>query len=81
VIREIDRFDGTVRADEADLDRVLATVLFTDIVGSTENAVDLGDRRWRELVEQHNATIHALLSRYRGHEVDTAGLYRVGRGL
>jgi class 3 adenylate cyclase len=73
VIREIDRFLGTVRAEEADRDRVLATLLFTDIVGSTEKADALGDRRWRELVDRHHATVRALLSRYRGQEVDTAG--------
>jgi class 3 adenylate cyclase len=73
VIREIDRFLGTVRAEEADRDRVLATLLFTDIVGSTEKAAELGDRGWRDLVGHHHTTVRALLSRYRGHEVDTAG--------
>jgi class 3 adenylate cyclase/pimeloyl-ACP methyl ester carboxylesterase len=73
VIREIRRFLATVRAEEADLERVLATVLFTDIVGSTEKAVELGDRRWRELVARHESAVRALLSRYRGREVDTAG--------
>jgi class 3 adenylate cyclase len=73
VIREIDCFLRTVRAEEADLDRVLATVLFTDIVASTEKAVELGDRGWRELVERHDKTVRALLSRYRGQEVNTTG--------
>jgi class 3 adenylate cyclase len=54
-------------------DTVLATVLFTDLVGSTERAVELGDRAWRELLEQHNAAIRRELERYRGVEVDTAG--------
>jgi pimeloyl-ACP methyl ester carboxylesterase len=54
-------------------DSVLATVLFTDIVGSTQKAVELGDRRWRELLEQHHARIRAQLSRFRGIELDTAG--------
>ena len=54
-------------------DRVLATVLFTDIVGSTEKAAELGNRGWRELVERHHAAVRALLERYRGTEVDTAG--------
>jgi pimeloyl-ACP methyl ester carboxylesterase len=54
-------------------DSVLATVLFTDIVGSTAKAVELGDRGWRELLEQHHARIRAQLSRFRGIELDTAG--------
>jgi class 3 adenylate cyclase len=54
-------------------DRVLATVLFTDIVDSTRKAVELGDRRWRELLEQHNQIIRDELSRYRGHEIKTLG--------
>jgi class 3 adenylate cyclase/pimeloyl-ACP methyl ester carboxylesterase len=73
VIREIDRFLRTVRAEEADLDRVLATVLFTDIVASTEKAVELGDRHWRELVERHDTAVRAVLARYRGQEVNTTG--------
>jgi DNA-3-methyladenine glycosylase I len=54
-------------------DSVLATVLFTDLVGSTAKAVELGDRGWRELLEQHHARTRAQLSRYRGIELDTAG--------
>lgn len=54
-------------------DRVLATVLFTDIVGSTERATALGDRHWRELLEAHHAIVRAELQRFRGREVDTAG--------
>jgi Adenylate and Guanylate cyclase catalytic domain len=54
-------------------DRVLATVLFTDIVGSTEKAVHVGDRAWRELLERHNAVIRRQLVRYHGKELDTAG--------
>jgi class 3 adenylate cyclase len=53
--------------------RVLATVLFTDLVGSTERAATLGDRRWRDLLEQHHASIRRELARYDGREVDTAG--------
>jgi len=52
---------------------VLATVLFTDIVGSTQLATRLGDSRWRDLLESHNAAIRAELARFRGREVDTAG--------
>jgi len=56
-----------------DFDRSLATVLFTDIVGSTQQANRLGDRRWRYLLDEHHARIRRLLDRYRGVEVDTAG--------
>jgi class 3 adenylate cyclase len=54
-------------------DSVLATVLFTDLVGSTAKAVELGDRHWRELLEQHHARTRTELSRFRGIELDTAG--------
>ena len=56
-----------------DLDRSLATVLFTDIVGSTRMAGQLGDRRWGYLLDEHHARIRRLLDRFRGAEVDTAG--------
>lgn len=58
---------------EPEFDRVLATILFTDVVGSTEKAVELGDRAWRELLERHHATIRLELARYQGVELDTAG--------
>jgi class 3 adenylate cyclase len=54
-------------------DRVLATVLFTDIVGSTEKLSELGDSGWRELLERHHAIVRSQLARSRGREVDTAG--------
>jgi class 3 adenylate cyclase len=54
-------------------ERALATVLFTDIVGSTERAVQLGDRRWSDLLESHHAIVRRELDVFRGHEVDTAG--------
>jgi class 3 adenylate cyclase len=54
-------------------ERALATVLFTDIVGSTERAVQLGDRRWADLLESHHAIVRRELDAFRGHEVDTAG--------
>jgi pimeloyl-ACP methyl ester carboxylesterase len=73
LLDEIERFVAQVRGDEADLDRILATVMFTDIVGSTAKSAELGDRAWRELVEQHHATVRALLGRFRGLEIDTAG--------
>jgi pimeloyl-ACP methyl ester carboxylesterase/class 3 adenylate cyclase len=56
-----------------DTDRVLATVLFTDIVGSTELASTLGDRAWRDLLEAHHARVRRELAIHRGIEVDTAG--------
>jgi len=55
------------------VDRVLATVLFTDVVGSTETAAALGDQRWRDLLEKHHATIRRILTRFRGHEIKTTG--------
>jgi class 3 adenylate cyclase len=55
------------------VDRVLATVLFTDIVGSTEKASALGDHRWRELLENHHSTVRRNLARFRGREVKTTG--------
>ena len=54
-------------------DRVLVTVLFTDIVGATERAADLGDRRWRDLITQHHLVVRQQLERFRGREIDTAG--------
>jgi class 3 adenylate cyclase len=54
-------------------DRVLATILFTDIVGSTQLAAELGDRAWRELLERHHVLVRTELARLRGREVDTAG--------
>jgi class 3 adenylate cyclase len=59
--------------EEAEADRVLATVLFTDIVGSTEKAASLGDRAWRELLEQQHRQIRRELVRFRGAELDVAG--------
>ena len=73
LLGEIERFVAEVRSDEADLDRTLATVMFTDIVDSTATAAELGDKGWRELVERHHGLVRAMLGRFRGHEVDTAG--------
>jgi class 3 adenylate cyclase len=58
---------------EAEPETMLSTVLFTDIVGSTERAVELGDRRWRELLSTHDVAVRRELERFRGREVDTAG--------
>ena len=73
LFEEIDNFVSGVSEQEAVFDRVLATVLFTDIVDSTQRAVELGDRSWRDLLERHHATVRAILARYRGTEIDTAG--------
>jgi class 3 adenylate cyclase len=54
-------------------DRVLATVLFTDMVGATERATALGDRQWRDLLERHHRLVRRELHRFRGREIDTAG--------
>jgi class 3 adenylate cyclase len=64
---------SVVAADGAERDRVLSTVLFTDIVGSTAKAAELGDRAWRDLLEQHHARIRGQLTRFRGNEIDIAG--------
>jgi pimeloyl-ACP methyl ester carboxylesterase len=72
VVDEIEEFlTGTRRSLEAD--RVLATVLFTDIVAATESAAKLGDRRWHDLLDSHHALVRRELARFRGREIDTAG--------
>jgi pimeloyl-ACP methyl ester carboxylesterase len=72
ILAEIEEFvTGTRPAPESD--RFLATVLFTDIAGSTERIAQLGDRRWREVLEAHHALVRRELERFRGREVDTAG--------
>jgi len=73
VLSAIDTFLSDVGRERSELERVLATVLFTDIVGSTEKAAELGDRAWRDLLERHHAGVRALLARFRGVEVDTTG--------
>jgi class 3 adenylate cyclase len=70
--QEIHRF-LTGQQAEVDDDRVLATVLFTDIVDSTKRAVELGDRDWRALLDAHDAVVRAQLDRFRGREVNTSG--------
>lgn len=59
--------------DTVESDRILATVLFTDIVGSTAKLAEVGDRRWKELLGQHHALVRRQLVRYSGREIDTAG--------
>ncbi len=69
---ELERFVGGEQKPEVP-ESVLATLLFTDIVASTERAAELGDRGWRELLERHHAFVRRELSRFRGEERDTAG--------
>jgi pimeloyl-ACP methyl ester carboxylesterase len=72
ILDQVEEFlTGARRGHEPD--RVLATVMFTDIVGATERAVVLGDRRWRDLLASHHAVIREQLARFRGREIDTAG--------
>jgi class 3 adenylate cyclase len=70
--QEIAEFLTGHQADVAD-DRVLATVLFTDIVDSTRQASEIGDRDWHALLDAHDAVVRAQLSRFRGREVNTSG--------
>ncbi|MFL5906256.1 MAG: adenylate/guanylate cyclase domain-containing protein [Solirubrobacterales bacterium] len=72
VIGEVEEFLTGARS-VAEPERVLATVMFTDIVGSTERAGELGDARWRELLGAHNEAIRRELARFRGNEVKTLG--------
>jgi pimeloyl-ACP methyl ester carboxylesterase len=72
VLDEIQEFLTGIRQGPAP-DRVLATVLFTDVVGATARAAQLGDRRWRDLLSSHYATVRRELRRYRGNEVHTIG--------
>jgi pimeloyl-ACP methyl ester carboxylesterase len=69
----LEQLHGSGGWEEAESDRVLATVLFTDIVQSSERLASLGDRAWRDLLEQHHALVRQELARHRGAEVDTAG--------
>ena len=77
IARETERFLRRIwdRGEWAviESERVLATVLFTDIVGSTSKLAELGDRGWRELLRQHHALVRRHLVRFRGREIDTAG--------
>jgi class 3 adenylate cyclase/pimeloyl-ACP methyl ester carboxylesterase len=70
--QEISEFLTGHRAEVED-DRVLATVLFTDIVDSTRRAAEIGDRDWRALLDAHDAVVRSQLSRFRGREVNTSG--------
>jgi class 3 adenylate cyclase len=72
ILDEIEEFLTGVRHGP-EPDRVLATVLFTDIVDSTRRAAELGDRRWRDLLDAHHSVVRERLTRFRGREIDTAG--------
>jgi class 3 adenylate cyclase len=72
VLDEIERFPSGVRED-VEPDRVLATLLFTDLVGSTAKAAGLGDRAWQDLPTRRHRLVRAQLARFRGREVDTVG--------
>jgi pimeloyl-ACP methyl ester carboxylesterase/class 3 adenylate cyclase len=75
--REVERFLRGIWDrgdwDVVESERVLATVLFTDIVGSTAKLAEVGDRRWRELIRQHHGLVRRQLVRFSGREIDTAG--------
>ena len=76
LFEELESFLADVAAGKhaaVEPDRVLATVLFSDIVGSSEKAASLGDRAWRDLLERHHELVRRELVRFRGQEVDTAG--------
>jgi class 3 adenylate cyclase len=73
LLDELHRFVARAASAPVEHDRVLATVLFTDLVGSTAQAAELGDHAWRGVLERHHATVRAQLARFRGVEHDTAG--------
>jgi class 3 adenylate cyclase len=77
IVKEIERFlTGIWESggwEEPEPERVLSTVLFTDIVGSSERAASLGDRAWRQLLENHHTVVRRQLARFRGREMDAAG--------
>ncbi len=72
IVGEVEEFLTGSRS-EIEIDRVLATVMFTDIVDSTKRAAELGDRAWRALRERHDSAVRQLLTRFRGHEVKNLG--------
>ena len=72
IVSEVEEFVTGTRT-EPTTDRVLATIMFADIVGSTEHAVDLGDRKWHDVIDRYYALARRQLARFRGSEVSTAG--------
>jgi len=73
IVDETEEFLTGSRSCEVELDRVLATVLFTDIVDSTKRAAELGDREWRALLDRHDGAVRQQLARFRGNEVKNLG--------
>ena len=73
IIGEIEEFLTGSRSSESEIDRVLATVMFTDIVDSTRRAAELGDRQWRILLDRHDEVVRQQLQRFRGQEVKNLG--------
>jgi class 3 adenylate cyclase len=72
VVEEVAEFLTGHRPDP-EIDRMLATILFTDIVGSTERAASLGDQRWRALLDVHDRAVREQLRRFKGREINTTG--------
>jgi class 3 adenylate cyclase len=73
LLGEVEEHVTGARRTLGEPERVLTTLLFTDIVGSTEQVTRLGDRRWKELLEHHNAVVRRELERHRGRELNTTG--------
>jgi pimeloyl-ACP methyl ester carboxylesterase/class 3 adenylate cyclase len=74
LVSEVERFVGMVSADEQEtFDRILATIMFTDIVDSTAQAMSMGDHRWRDVREKHDRVTRAQLARFRGREIQSLG--------
>jgi len=73
IIGEIEEFLTGSRSSESEIDRVLATVMFTDIVDSTRRGAELGDRQWRTLLDRHDEAVRQQLRRFRGQEVKNLG--------
>src|SRR4029079_19585530 len=72
ILDQIDEFVTGARIG-SDAERVLTTIVFTDIVGSTQRAAELGDLRWHDLLDNHDRTVRRELNRFHGREVNTAG--------
>jgi class 3 adenylate cyclase len=73
ILAEIEEFLTGQRHEVVDIDRVLATVLFTDIVGSTQRAVELGDQAWKKVLDEYHVRSRRLIEQYRGRLVNTTG--------
>ena len=73
ILDEVREFMTGTRGETVEEDRMLATVLFTDIVDSTSRAAKMGDSGWRALLDAHDAVVRSQLARFRGHEVKTVG--------